>query len=1133
MTKADSRLSKSFIWLNTTQFLGALNDNIFKLLATFFVISQRGAGDAARVMGLGGIAFVLPFLLFSAGAGVLADRYSKRNIIVLAKALEVLVMLLGVWAFLAGREIALYIMIFLMSSQSALFGPSKYGIVPELVEREQLSRANSVLVMFTYLAIIVGSVAAPLIAQMTDNRYALAQGVCVLVAVAGFLSALPIHRTAPAGTTRTVSARFVRDIWRTLWNVREDRYLLLAVIASAYFTLIGAFMQLNIIPYGMQYLRLSQENSAYLFFLAAIGIAVGAYVAGRMSGRNIELGVVPLGSLVLTISVMLLRGMHRVWDVVPMIFIAGVGAGMFIVPLDAFIQFRAPAQKRGEVLAASAFLGWVGVLIASGIVYLMGLFQLDAGTGFLFMGLLTLVLTVAAFRVLPDFFLRFIGVVITRIAYRIRVLGAENVPIEGGALLVCNHVSWVDALLLLATQQRRIRFLMERSIYETPILRPLFRLLGVIPISTADSPKKVVASLREARKALDEGFLVCIFAEGAITRTGMMHGFRSGFEHIVKDGPHPVLPVYIGGAWGSIFSFYYGRPLSHWPTMLRYPVTVIFGKPLPPTTTAGEVREAVMELSCEYYNDRKPTRLSLGETFVQVARQNWRRLAMADTTGKRLTFGRALAGAIALAEKLKPLIQGQPMVGVLLPPSAGGALANVALTLVGKVPVNLNYTASEESFRSAMEQCRLERVITSRAFLEKLGRFQTLENAVYLEDILPQIGEKNKRRAWLKARFMPRRLLARPPAFTADALATVIFSSGSTGTPKGVMLSHHNILSNVESIRAVFHFSSEDVICAALPFFHSFGFTCSLWLPLLSGFAAIYHSNPLDGAKIAEIVREYRATLLFATPTFLLAYLRRAEPEDFVSLRYVIVGAEKLKPRIADAFEERFGIRPLEGYGATELAPVATLSIPDVEVMGVRQVGVKPGSVGHPLPGVAVKVVDPETGQRMAVGQPGLLWIKGPNVMLGYLNNPAKTAEVLRDGWYNTGDVAIVDKDGFVTITDRLSRFSKIAGEMVPHVAIEDVYHKGLGKTEQVLVVTSVPDEKKGERLVVLYTDQAGDVARLQEIIKESNLPNLWKPAADAYYRIESIPLLGSGKLDLKAVKEWAQKQVTAGAAGG
>ncbi len=705
-------LSRSFLWLNVAQFLGALNDNIFKLFAMFFIIALRGPADAARIMGIGGIAFVLPFLLFSAGAGVLADRHSKRTIIVIAKAMEILVMVAGVFAFVSRNDWALYAVIFLMSTQSALFGPSKYSIVPELVSRDQLSRANSLLVMFTYLAIIAGSVAAPFLAQILNRNYVLAQWSCVAIAAVGFWAALRIHPTPAMGTTRALTVRFVSDIWRTLKSIRPDGYLFLAVLASAYFTALGAFMQLNIIPYGMHHLGLTQENSSYLFFLAAVGIACGALAAGRMSGRNIELGIVPLGAIILTAAVLALRGMTRLTGVLPAVFFAGLGAGMFIVPLDAFIQFRAPADRRGEVLAASAFLSWVGVLVASGLVYLMGVLKMDAATGFLVLGLLTLVLTIAALKVLPDFLVRFIGVVVTRMLYRVRVLCAENVPIEGGALLVCNHVSWVDALLLLATQQRRIRFLMERSIYETPVLRPLFRLLGLIPISMSDSPKRVLASLKTARAALDEGFLVCIFAEGAITRSGMMHGFRAGFEHIVKDSAHPIIPVYIGGAWGSIFSFYYGRPLSHWPTMLRYPVAILFGQPLPASATAAEVRENVMELSCDYYNDKKPTRPSLGEALVLAARQNWRRRALADTTGKSLTFGEMLTASVALAEKLRNLTANEPMVGLLLPPTVGGVLANTAVTLLGKTPVNLNYTASDESFRHAAEQCGLQHILT-------------------------------------------------------------------------------------------------------------------------------------------------------------------------------------------------------------------------------------------------------------------------------------------------------------------------------------------------------------------------------------------------------------------------------------
>ena len=369
-------------------------------------------------------------------------------------------------------------------------------------------------------------------------------------------------------------------------------------------------------------------------------------------------------------------------------------------------------------------------------------------------------------------------------------------------------------------------------------------------------------------------------------------------------------------------------------------------------------------------------------------------------------------------------------------------------------------------------------------------------------------------------------MLLRLPGFQPDRIATIIFSSGSTGEPKGVMLSHHNIISNIESLRAVFSSAPTDNVCAALPFFHSLGYTGTLWFPLLSGFSAVYHPNPLDGGMIAQLVRENKSTMLFATPTFLLIYLRKAQKEDFASLKYVVVGAEKLKERLAAAFEEKFGIRPLEGYGATELSPVATLSLPHVEVGGVKQEGWKEGSVGLPLPGVAMKIVDPDTGKPLPAGEAGLLMVKGPNVMVGYLNKPDLTAEVLKDGWYSTGDVARIDPDGFVVITDRLSRFSKIAGEMVPHLGIEEAFHRKLGSSGQVLAITSVPDEKRGEKLVLLFTDDAGDAACVQRMIEECDLPNLWKPGRDACYRIDSLPVLGSGKLDLRTLKDLANKFV-------
>jgi acyl-[acyl-carrier-protein]-phospholipid O-acyltransferase/long-chain-fatty-acid--[acyl-carrier-protein] ligase len=1126
----ESRGWISFWWLNGAQFFGALNDNVFKLLLIFFVIADRGVEAAPTVGAVATALLAVPFLAFSATAGVLADRYSKRAVVVWAKVAEVAIMALGVGAFALGREWMLYVVMFLMATQSAFFGPAKYGIVPELVGRERLSRANGILQALTYLAVIGGTVIAPYLSTATRGNYVVCGLVCVLIAGLGAAAGLPIQRTPPAGSTRRVSWLFVREVWRTLWSVRHDGYLLAALLASGYFMMLAAYMQFNVIPYAMEEMNLPKEQGSYLFLFGAFGIGIGSLLAGRLSGRNVELGVVPLGAAGLTLTSLAVGcGGLSLPGLRLLVWLMGLSAGLFVVPVEAWIQFRSPSARRGEIIATGGFLSWCGVVLCAGLIYLFGaVLELSARQGFFVLGLLTLVLTVVTVWLLPDFLLRFVGVVVTRCAYRLRILGRDRVPIEGPALLVCNHVSWMDALLLLATQQRRIRFLAERGTWEQPWLRPLMRLMGIIPVSTADGPKKVVASLRAAREALDAGYLVCIFAEGALTRSGNLLAFRSGFEHIVKGTDYPILPVYLGGAWGSIFSYAHGTPLRRLPVSFPYPVTIVFGDPMPATSSAADVRERILELSCRYFEDRKRQRRPLFAEFARTARHNWFGEAMADSAGRRLTYAQALTAALALARALKPRVAGQTYVGVLLPPSIGGALANLALSALGKAPVNLNFTASEAAFRSAIRQADIRCVVASRAFLEKLGgKVQPPEGTVCLEDLMAGIGAGAKALAWLRAGLLPSGWLGRIKGFEPDRVAAVLFSSGSTAEPKGVRLSHHNLASNIEALRMVFHPSDRDAVCAALPFFHSFGFTATLWFPLLSGFRAVYHPSPLDAKGVAEVVRGHGATLLFATPTFLTAYLRRAEPDDFRTLRLVVAGAEKLRPALADAFAEKFGIRPLEGYGATELAPVAALNVPDVELGGIRQVGAKPGTVGHPLPGVAVRIVDPATGQAVRQGQDGLLLVKGPNVMLGYLGQPAKTAEVLRDGWYNTGDIAHEDRDGFLAITDRLSRFSKIAGEMVPHVAVEDELQRRLGRTLQSLAVTSVADAKRGERLVVLYTDEAGGAADLRRAVAASELPNLWKPDAASLFRVDALPLLGSGKLDLKGLRERAT-QLTA-----
>ncbi len=1128
----NARLSPDFLRLNIAQFCGALIDNVFKLFAMLFLIRLHGPDSASSVTAIASAIFVLPFLIFSAAAGVMADRYSKRSVLVASKIFELVVMLAAILAFQHQNDLFLYAILFLISLQSALYGPSKYGIVPELVDRTQLSRANSLLVMFTFLAIIAGTALAPLALQLAGDNYSLAQTVCIVASLVGLFASLGIRRTPPAGSTAKMNPLFVRDIWRTLWSIRKDRYLLQAVFASAYFMMLGAYLQLNMIPYGIQYLGLSEKGSGYLFFVVALGVAVGAFLAGKLSGRNIEFGIVPLGAFLLTLSSILLKALPpSLGLIVPAVFAAGIGAGLFVVPVDSFVQSKAPPEKRGEVLAAAGFISWLGVLAAAGLVMLTVQLGWSAATGFLLLGALTLALALFTLWVLPDFLLRFLLLVVTRCAYRIRVLGNERIPSDGPAVLVCNHVSYMDSLLLVATQQRRLRFLLPASFYrDWRWARPFFDLMKCIPVDSDGHPKQLALAMERAKAALADGYMVCIFAEDAMTRTGNVRAFHRGCEVLVKGTDVPVYPVYIGGAWGAFTSYHQGRLRTRWAGFRRYPVTILFGEAIPPTSTAGDVRNAVMELSVDYYQDRKSTRRPLGLLFAQAARERWSRFAVADSTGKRLSYGHLLTGAVALAEKLRPVVASQDNVGLLLPTSVGGALFNLAVTLLGKTSVNLNFTASKESIRSAIAQCGLQTVITSKAFLEKFPELPLPDNALFAEDLAASISDSDKKRAFFKARLLPLRLLAGVKNFTPDRIATIIFSSGSTGEPKGVMLSHHNILSNIESLRAVFVSEPTDNACAALPFFHSLGYTGALWFPLLSGFSAVYHPNPLDGAMIAQLARENKSTLLFATPTFLLLYLRKAQKEDFATLKYVVVGAEKLKERLAVAFEEKFGVRPLEGYGATELAPVAALSLPHAEGGGIRQQGWKEGSVGMPLPGVAMKIVDPDTGTPLPAGQAGLLLVKGPNVMVGYLNKPDLTAEVLQDGWYRTGDMARIDDDGFVAITDRLSRFSKIGGEMVPHLGVEEALHKQLGATGQVLAVAGVPDEKKGEKLVLLYTDEAGDSARIRQAIDACEIPNLWKPSRDACFRIDALPLLGTGKSDLKTLKEIAKSLAAPGA---
>jgi acyl-[acyl-carrier-protein]-phospholipid O-acyltransferase/long-chain-fatty-acid--[acyl-carrier-protein] ligase len=1114
--------------LIATQFQGAFNENGLKQLVIFLILAMNLAkADRDRLVPIVGFLFSAPFILFSMTGGYLADRFSKRSVTIGTKLFEILVMLLALVA-LATENLPLQMAaVFLASTQAAFFGPSKYGLLPELLPQDRLSWGNGVIELGTFIAVIAGSVAAGFMAEAFRGRQGFSGAIFVAFALIGLLCSQGITRVRAADPLRKYRANVFGDLRSQGKLIRRDRVLWLAVLGNTYFWFIGALLQFDIIVYGQDVLKLSSSSNSILQAAIAIGIGVGSLTAGFLSAGKIEYGLIPLGSLGMTVlGICLAIPGLRFSSVLVLLAGLGFAGGFFIVPINALIQHRPEEDKKGGVIATANLLSFIGIGGASGIYYVLTRFaHLGPAAIFLWASIATLAATAYILYLLPDSLLRLLLWIATHTLYRLDVDGRENVPARGGALLTPNHVSMADAVFLIASLDRPIRFLMFKGSYEHPLVKPFAKILGVIPIASDQGPRELIHSLRLATEALKNGEIVCIFPEGQMTRIGQMLPFRRGMERIIKGVDVPIIPVNLDGVWGSIFSFAGGRFLWKFPRHIPYPVRVTFGKPLPSTAPAQEVRRAVQDLGAEAFARRKKRMQTLPRSLIHTARRHPFRFAMADGQRPKVNFFSVLVGSLVLARRLRRHWQGQEMVGILLPPSVPGALVNFAAMLQGKVPVNLNYTVSNETLASCAQQCNLKTVVTARVFLEKV-KVQPPGETLFIEDIAkePNFGERLS--AALAAVFLPAKTVARfagcgQPA-SLDDVATIIFSSGSTGDPKGVVLTHYNIASNVEQLSQVFMLHAEDRIMGILPFFHSFGFTGTLCLPAATGIGVVFHPNPLDSRVIGALVQKYAVTLLLATPTFLNAYTRRCTPEDFGSLRFVLAGAEKLPDRISQAFEDQFGIRPLEGYGCTECSPAVTVNTFDFRAASFRQVGAKRGSIGHPLPGISVKIVDPETLQPVGVDEPGLLLVRGPNVMRGYLNKPEKTADVLRDGWYNTGDIARMDEDGFLRITDRLSRFSKIGGEMVPHIKVEDLLQELAGASEQTFVVTAVPDEKKGERLIVLHTLDEPQLEDCLGKLGKSDLPALWRPRPDQFLRIEKVPYLGTGKLDLRKARELA-----------
>ena len=589
---------KGFWSLWVTQCQGAFSDNVFKFVVIFSAMSlYPNESDQDRLVSLIGALFAVPFILFTMAGGFCADRFSKRSVAMGIKCGEVLIMSLGAVGLYLGQLNLLMGVIFLMSAQSAFFGPVKYGLLPELLDEKRLSWGNGLVGLGTFISIILGTIAGGLMFDAFENQLIIG---FILIALAsnGLMASRGISRVPPADPVKRYRPNFLGEFWKQFTYARKDFVLLISILGSTYFWFLGALVQQSVMIYGRNELQLSYFNTSILFAMMAVGIGLGSLAAGYISKRKIESGLIPLGAIgVSTFSFLMGQAGLPTHQFGLFLGCVGFFGGFYIVPINALVQHRPDSRRKGSIIAMQAFLSWLGILLAAGVYFFLKSIGLSTSNIFTVVGFVTLAATAYVLWLLPDSFLRLLLVLLTNTIYRIRIRGRDNIPDKGGVLFVSNHLSYIDAFFLFASIDRPVRFIMSAEAYRNWYLKPFAKILQVIPMPTRQRPRGIVKALREASARIKAGEVVCIFAEGQVSRTGNLLPFRRGFVRIMRDLDNPIIPVNLGGVWGSIFSYERGRFIWKMPKRIPYPVSVDFGQPMAANSQPEEVRQAVRDLA--------------------------------------------------------------------------------------------------------------------------------------------------------------------------------------------------------------------------------------------------------------------------------------------------------------------------------------------------------------------------------------------------------------------------------------------------------------------------------------------------------------------------------------------------------
>jgi len=1131
---------RRFLPLFITQFLGAMNDNVLKNALVILVIYRLA--DAAGLNGqiLATVAagiFILPFFLFSATAGQLADRLDKKLMTVAVKASEVVIMLLAIVGFVAESIFLLMTALFLMGVHSTFFGPIKYGILPAHLGRHELLAGNALIEAGTFLAILIGTILGGVLILL-DGGVALTTTLMLAVALGGLASSLYIPNAPPPAPDLALDVNLVRATVDLLAGARRTRAIWLSIMAISWFWLVGATFLSQFPAFAKDVLGADEHIVTLFLTVFSVGIGLGSLLCNRLLRGLISATYVPLGALgmaifgvdlffasaglpprpdrLLTIGEFLAH--VWAWRIVIDLLLVAVFGGIYIVPLYAILQSEGEESHRSRLIAANNVVNAAFMVAAALITSVMLALEVTVPQVFLIVSLLNLVALVVICRILPDALVKSMIQAVLRLLYRVEITGIEHARAAGPRVLyVVNHVSFLDGLLLGAFLPEKPTFAINTYTARQWWVRPFLSLVDAFALDPTN-PMATKALIR----VVQEGRHCVIFPEGRITVTGALMKVYEGPGLVADKAGARIVPVRIDGAQYSPFSRLRGKVRLRWFPKITITLLPPRDFALPADMIGRQRRHAagvkLYDVMAELMFETCERNQTLFQALLDArAIHGGSRPILEDVERKPISYDRLVLGSFVLGGRLARLAAPGARIGVLLPNSIGAVVVFFALQAFGRVPAMLNFSTGLDSMRAACKAAQIGRVLTSRVFiarakLERVAAELSRDvELIYLDDLRAEIGLVDKLRGLVMRLFA--RGVARRSSGNPTSPAVVLFTSGSEGTPKGVALSHSNILANKHQLAARIDYNPTDIVFNALPIFHSFGLTGGLMLPLLSGIRSFLYPSPLHYRIVPELSYDTNATILFGTDTFLTGYARAANPYDFYSVRYVFAGAERVRPETRAIWADKFGLRILEGYGATETSPVLAANTP---------MHFKAGTVGRLLPGIKYRldaVPGIETG--------GKLVVSGPNVMLGYLkvDNPG-VVDPPADGWYDTGDIVEIDADGFVTIQGRAKRFAKIAGEMVSLAAVEQQAELAWPGHHHAAV--ALPDPRKGERVVLVTDHRDATSAAFLAAARERGVAEVMVPRTVVV--VDKLPVLGTGKTDYVAVKKLAEeaREVTA-----